>query len=67
MIPGSAGEFWVSEGSVPVVLPEYPRWLWDDVLDALYEGATGCWERGRAELADAIVEVAEAVAKAVPS
>jgi hypothetical protein len=47
-------------------MPEFPQWLWDDVLDALYDRAAWAWENDHSELADAIAELADALAKEPP-
>jgi hypothetical protein len=47
-------------------MPEFPQWLWDDVLDALYDRAKDLWEQDHPEVADAIAELADALAKQPP-
>lgn len=42
---------------------ELPTWMWSDILDELYAHATWLWEHGREELADAIAEVADELAR----
>ena len=42
---------------------ELPTWIWSDILDELYAHATWLWEHGREELADAIAEVADELAR----
>jgi hypothetical protein len=42
---------------------ELPTWVWSDILDELYAHATWLWEHGREELADAIAEVADELAR----
>lgn len=41
-------------------------WLWDDVLDALYERAGEFWEQDQPEVADALAELADALAAHPP-
>jgi hypothetical protein len=48
---------------VTMALCDYPQWVWDDVLDILYDRATREWECDRPEVADALAEVADALAK----
>jgi hypothetical protein len=48
------------------LLPQLDGFLWDEVLDALYTAATRFWEADRPELADALAELADALAKHPP-
>lgn len=48
------------------VMPEFPQWVWDDVLDSLYARAHELWEDDRPELADALAQLADALAAEPP-
>ena len=48
------------------VMPEFPQWVWDDVLDSLYAKAHDLWEADRPELADALAQLADALAAEPP-
>ncbi|MPZ63430.1 MAG: hypothetical protein GEU93_19530 [Propionibacteriales bacterium] len=47
----------------PTGLPSLTSWQWSDVLDELYAHATRLWEHDREELADALAELADALAR----
>jgi len=42
---------------------ELSTWMWSDILDELYAHAAWLWEHGREELADAIAELADELAR----
>lgn len=48
------------------VMPEFPQWVWDDLLDSLYARAHELWEDDRPELADALAQLADALAAEPP-
>lgn len=48
------------------LLPDLDGGLWDDVLDALYAAAARFWENDRPEVADALSELADALAQHPP-
>jgi hypothetical protein len=47
-------------------LPNLDRYTWDDVLDALYAQAHEHWENDRPEVADALAQLADALAAHPP-
>ena len=48
------------------MLPNLDSFLWDDVLDALYAQAHAFWEKDQPEVADALAELADALAAHPP-
>ncbi|TCN28169.1 hypothetical protein EV644_103669 [Kribbella orskensis] len=51
---------------MPELLPNLDGFLWDDVLDSLYAQAHKFWEADKPEVADAIAELADALAAHPP-
>jgi hypothetical protein len=51
---------------MPELLPNLDGFLWDDVLDSLYAQAHEFWEDDKPEVADAIAELADALAAHPP-
>ncbi len=48
------------------MLPNLDGFLWDDVLDALYAQARDFWDKDQPEVADALAELADALAAHPP-
>jgi hypothetical protein len=51
---------------MPELLPNLDGFLWDDVLDSLYAQAHEFWDADKLEVADAIAELADALAAHPP-
>jgi hypothetical protein len=47
------------------LMPRLTRWQWAELLDDLYEHDAWLWDHHHEELADAVAELADAVAREV--